>query len=67
MKHSLLLILQVRYPDDEHDFPPDVRIEAYRLIDRVLNFQPDLDDCLMPPNPGTVTLTYNSTDHGTVT
>jgi len=41
--------LQVRYPDDEHDFPPDVRMEAYRLIDRVLEFQPDLDDCLFTP------------------
>ena len=40
--------LQVRYPDDGHDFPPDVRLEAFRLIDRVLDFHPDLDDCLMP-------------------
>ena len=40
--------LQVRYPNAGHDFPPDVRLEAYRLIDRVLEFQPDLDDCLMP-------------------
>ncbi|MCL2306292.1 MAG: alpha/beta fold hydrolase [Planctomycetaceae bacterium] len=43
--------LQVRYPEAEHDFPPDVRLEAYRFIDRVLKFQPDLDDCLMPVNP----------------
>jgi len=41
--------LQVRYPDAEHDFPPDVRLEAYRLIDRVLEFCPDLDDCLFVP------------------
>jgi len=38
---------QVRYPETEHDFPPDVRLEAYRFIDRVLQFQPDLDDCLV--------------------
>jgi len=41
--------LQVRYPDADHDFPPDVRLEAYRLIDRVLEFRPDLDDCLFTP------------------
>ncbi|MCL2118243.1 MAG: alpha/beta fold hydrolase [Planctomycetaceae bacterium] len=41
--------LQVRYPEAEHDFPPDVRLEAYRLFDRVLAFQPDRDDCLMNP------------------
>lgn len=41
--------LQVRYPDADHDFPPDVRLEAYRFIDRVLEFRPDLDDCLMVP------------------
>ena len=41
--------LQVRYPETGHDFPPDIRLEAYRFIDRVLNFQPDLDDCLMVP------------------
>lgn len=28
--------LQVRYPDSAHDFPPEVRQEAYALIDRVL-------------------------------
>ena len=42
--------LQVRYPNDEHDFPPDVRLEAYRLMDRVLDFHPDCDDCLMNPD-----------------
>jgi len=28
--------LQVRYPECGHDFPPDVREEAYRFIDSVL-------------------------------
>ncbi|HEX5446354.1 MAG TPA: alpha/beta fold hydrolase [Pirellulales bacterium] len=28
--------LQVRYPDSAHDFPPEVREEAYRFIDEVL-------------------------------
>lgn len=28
--------LKVRYPDSEHDFPPEVRFEAYRFIDKVL-------------------------------
>ncbi len=28
--------LQVRYPECGHDFPPDVRQEAYKFIDRVL-------------------------------
>jgi len=28
--------LVVRYPDCAHDFPPEVREEAYRFIDRVL-------------------------------
>ncbi|HEX7446178.1 MAG TPA: alpha/beta fold hydrolase [Pirellulales bacterium] len=28
--------LQVRYPDSAHDFPPEVREEAYRFIDAVL-------------------------------
>ncbi|MBI5757245.1 MAG: alpha/beta fold hydrolase [Planctomycetales bacterium] len=32
--------LQVRYPDCAHDFPPDVRREAYQFIDRVLKHQP---------------------------
>jgi pimeloyl-ACP methyl ester carboxylesterase len=32
--------LQVRYPDCKHDFPPDVRREAYRFIDRVLGHTP---------------------------
>ncbi|MEO6684876.1 MAG: alpha/beta fold hydrolase [Dyadobacter sp.] len=29
--------LEVRYPNSEHDFPPGVRLEAYRFIDKVLN------------------------------
>ncbi|NLO03939.1 MAG: alpha/beta fold hydrolase [Bacteroidales bacterium] len=28
--------LRVRYPEAEHDFPPEVRMEAYRFIDEVL-------------------------------
>jgi len=32
--------LQVRYPDCSHDFPNEVRREAYEFIDRVLEFKP---------------------------
>jgi dipeptidyl aminopeptidase/acylaminoacyl peptidase len=32
--------LQVRYPDCEHDFPDDVRREAYRFIDQILKHEP---------------------------
>ncbi len=39
--------LQVRYPDAGHDFPPEVRLEAYRFIDRVLEFRPEVDECLI--------------------
>ena len=28
--------LQVRYPVCSHDFPPEVRFEAYRFIDQIL-------------------------------
>jgi hypothetical protein len=28
--------LQVRYPDAEHDFPKEVRFEAYEFIDKIL-------------------------------
>ncbi|MGH2565901.1 MAG: alpha/beta hydrolase, partial [Ginsengibacter sp.] len=28
--------LEVRYPNAEHDFPPEVRLEAYRFIDKIL-------------------------------
>ena len=29
--------LQVRYPIAEHDFPPEIRMEAYRFIDKIGN------------------------------
>ncbi|MGE0605605.1 MAG: alpha/beta hydrolase family protein [Pirellulales bacterium] len=32
--------LQVRYPDCEHDFPPETRQEAYEFIDRLLQHKP---------------------------
>jgi acetyl esterase/lipase len=32
--------LQVRYPDCQHDFPPEIRKEAYQFIDRILQFRP---------------------------
>jgi len=32
--------LQIRYPNCAHDFPPDVRREAYQFIDRVLGHRP---------------------------
>ncbi len=32
--------LQVRYPDCEHDFPPETRKEAYEFIDRILQHKP---------------------------
>lgn len=31
--------LQVRYPECAHDFPPEVREEAYRFMDRVLGWE----------------------------
>lgn len=33
--------LQVRYPDAGHDFPTEVRLEAYRFIDSVLDHVPN--------------------------
>ena len=33
-------LLQVRYPDCEHDFPPQTREEAYQFIDRILGYGP---------------------------
>jgi pimeloyl-ACP methyl ester carboxylesterase len=33
-------MLQVRYPQAEHDFPIESRIEAYAFIDKMLNFKP---------------------------
>ncbi|RIJ50537.1 alpha/beta fold hydrolase [Maribellus luteus] len=32
--------LQVRYPDDKHDFPEQVRAEAYNFLDQVLEHVP---------------------------
>jgi pimeloyl-ACP methyl ester carboxylesterase len=32
--------LQVRYPEAEHDFPDDTRLEAYQFIDRHLDHHP---------------------------
>jgi acetyl esterase/lipase len=32
---------QIRYPDSEHDFPPEVRRAAYRFIDRILRHTPN--------------------------
>lgn len=32
--------LQIRYPDCAHDFPPEVRREAYQFIDRILRHTP---------------------------
>jgi hypothetical protein len=28
--------LEVRYPDTDHNFPPEVRLEAYKFIDKAL-------------------------------
>ena len=33
--------LQVRYPAAGHDFPTQTRLDAYRLIDKVLNHKPN--------------------------
>jgi len=32
--------LEVRYPDCGHDFPPEIRREAYQFVDRVLDHTP---------------------------
>jgi hypothetical protein len=32
--------LEVRYPESQHDFPPEVRFESYRFIDKILGFTP---------------------------
>lgn len=32
--------LQVRYPDAGHDFPSEVRLEAYRFVDKILKHTP---------------------------
>lgn len=36
--------LQVRYPDFAHEFPPAIRLEAYRFIDNVLEHSPLRDE-----------------------
>lgn len=36
--------LQVRYPDDEHDFPLESRKEAYSFIDKILKHTPRFND-----------------------
>ena len=36
--HDRTESLQVLHPDCDHDFPPDMRKQAYRLFDRVLDF-----------------------------
>ena len=33
--------LQVRYPESGHDFPTEVRLEAYRFIDKILEHTPN--------------------------
>ena len=33
--------LQVRYPDSGHDFPPEVRLQAYQFIDKILKHIPN--------------------------
>ena len=33
--------LQVRYPESGHDFPLEVRLQAYRFIDKILEHNPD--------------------------
>ena len=33
-------MLKVRYPQAEHDFPVENRLEAYAFIDKILNFKP---------------------------
>lgn len=33
--------LQVRHPDAGHDFPPKIRLEAYRFIDKILEHTPN--------------------------
>jgi hypothetical protein len=33
-------MLQVRYPQAEHDFPVENRLEAYAFIDKILDFKP---------------------------
>ena len=37
-----------RYPDADHDFPEEVRHEAYEFLDRTLNVDPSLLNPLLP-------------------
>jgi hypothetical protein len=39
--------LLVSYPDAAHDFPPAQRLEAYRLMDKVLRHTPE-EHTLLP-------------------
>ena len=34
--------LQVRYPHSEHDFPPEIRKDAYRFMDKILQHTPEV-------------------------
>jgi pimeloyl-ACP methyl ester carboxylesterase len=36
--------LQVRYPVSGHDFPPEVRLEAYQFIDKILKHVPNIQE-----------------------
>ena len=36
--------LEVRYPNSEHDFPPEVRLEVYRFIDKVLKITSEIEN-----------------------
>lgn len=35
--------IQVRYPEAAHDFPPEVRSEAYCFIDKILEYSPAIE------------------------
>jgi len=39
--------LQVRYPMAKHDFPPEIRLEAYQFIHKIFDHQPDDPDWLV--------------------
>lgn len=36
--------LQFRYPEAQHDFPPEVRLQAYRFIDKLLEHTPNAQE-----------------------
>lgn len=40
--------LLVRYPEAGHDFPLDVRLEAYQFIDKILNHTPEINEDVKP-------------------